>query len=201
VGCKALRRKAEALALSTGDGGKALARKIAAQLKRQAKAAAIKAQQDKIDADMPVLIAKGRTHRDLIAGWIEFQIEDPKITKVETARRLGISQKTLHAVINQAVKEGWLKFDDPLSRIEHEIVPKVVDNLNHFLDKKDKTVTIEAAKGTIFKTYLESKGISEAPQTVLALKIETVDGDAKVIEGHVLGKPRVTVEELCPGQK
>jgi Mn-dependent DtxR family transcriptional regulator len=201
VGCKALRRKAEALALSTGDGGKALARKIAAQLKRQAKAAAIKAQQDKIDADMPVLVAKGRTYRDLVAAWIEFQIEDPKITKVETSRRLGISQKTLHASINRAVKEGWLKFDDPLSRIEHEIVPKVVDNLNHFLDKKDKTVTIEAAKGTIFKTYLESKGISEAPQTVLALKIETVDGDAKVIEGHVLGKPRVTVEELCPGQK
>ncbi len=114
-----------------------------------------------------------------------------KITQTEIARRLGISRFSLANHIDRAVKEGWLKFDQPLERLEHELMPKVVDNLNYFLDKKDKTVTLETAKGTLYKDYQASKGINDSPTTVLALKIETVEPEnVKIIEGHIVGTAR-----------
>lgn len=120
---------------------------------------------------------------------------EPGIKSNEIARRIGISPKTLYAYISQANREGWLKFDDPISRIDHEIIPKVLDNISEFLDQKDKTVTIETAKGTIFKQYQDEKGLGEVSQTVLALKIETVEPDrVKVITGHIVGKPKALLE-------
>ena len=103
-----------------------------------------------------------------------------------------ISKRTLNAAIQQAVENGWLKFEDPLAKLEYEIVPKVVRNLNAWLDENDKVVTIEAAKGMVFPIYRESKGINEAPQTVLALKIEapTDAQSAAVMTGQIIGAPR-----------
>lgn len=117
---------------------------------------------------------------------------EPNLTNSEIAARLGISAGHLKTLIYEARKAGWLRFHDPLDQIEYGLIPKVVANLEHFLDAKDKAVTIEVAKGTVFKQYQESKGISEAPQTVLALKIETGAPDANmpVIEGRIVGKPR-----------
>lgn len=104
---------------------------------------------------------------------------------------MGISPRTLNGLIYQASKEGWLVFEDPLSTIEFDIIPQVVKNLKKFLAEEDKTVTIETAKGTVFKQYQEHKGVSDAPQTILALKIEQIEGDGpKMIAGHVVGKPK-----------
>jgi hypothetical protein len=53
-------------------------------------------------------------------------------------------------------------------------------------------------KHTVFKQFQESKGISEQPTTVLALKIETVDpANMKVVTGHVVGKPRIIDSEVA----
>ncbi len=86
---------------------------------------------------------------------MEIRTADPSLKNVEVAKLMGMTQAGLKSCINKAIKEGWLKFDDPLSRIEHELIPKVIDNLNFFLDKKDKTVTLETAKCTVFKAYQE----------------------------------------------
>ena len=53
-------------------------------------------------------------------------------------------------------------------------------------------MTIEAAKGMVFPIYRETKGLSEAPQTVLALKIESPTGDqsSAVLTGQIIGTPR-----------
>lgn len=130
--------------------------------------------------------------RSRIADWLEVRALEPGITNTEIARRMGISRQSLQALIYKAQQEGLLKFEDPLDKIEYEVIPKVVNNLNHYLDAKDKTVTIETAKGTIFKAYQESKGINEAAQTILALKIEAAPGGegVKVVSGHIVGKPR-----------
>lgn len=124
---------------------------------------------------------------------------EPGISNKEVARRLGITSGTLNSMIHKASKEGWLVFEDPLSRIEYEIVPKVVENLNYFLDQRDKTVTIEAAKGTIFKVFQEAKGLNEGSTTVLALKIEAAPPlekgeQPKVIVGEIVGRPRLLEE-------
>ena len=151
-----------------------------------------------LDADLPVLRTKptSRTIRPLIAHWIALRSLDPSITVGQAAEKLGVTKSTLQTYIYRATKYGWLKFDDPMSRVEYEIIPKVLDNLNHFLDAKDKMVTVEAAKGTLFKTYAESKGAGQQQQTVLALKIEMPDGtETKIMGGHIVGKPKRLEDE------
>lgn len=133
--------------------------------------------------------------RQHVADWITIRMQDPDITMTEAAKRLNIGRNTLYRAIAQGRAQGWLKLEDPIDRIEYEIIPKTVDNLNYFLDKKDKAVTIEAAKGTIFKQFQEAKGLLEnSNTTVLALKIESLpltDGaPAKFITGQIIGKPR-----------
>lgn len=103
---------------------------------------------------------------------------------------MGITPGTLSTHIYRATKEGWLKFDDPLSRVEFQLIPKIVRNLDEFLEDRDRTVTIEAAKGTLFKQYAESKGVTNAPTTVLALKLELPSGETKAIFGKVVGSGR-----------
>ena len=150
-------------------------------------------QTEVIDADAP-LVTTGRTAKDRVAEWVAIRSMEPGIRNKEIARRLGIGEHHLNTLISRATREGWLKIESPLDRIEYEIIPKTVDNLNHFLDKKDKTVTIEVAKGTIFKQFQEAQGISERPTTVLALKIESPnygsEPEVKIVTGTILGRPK-----------
>jgi len=138
------------------------------------------------------VVDENETPRAYVARWLELRSKDPDLTIHEAARQLRISKRTLNAAIQQAVENGWLKFEDPLSRLEYEVVPKVVRNLNAWLDENDKTVTIEAAKGMVFPIYRESKGVNEAPQTILALKIEspTNEQSSAVLTGQIIGAPR-----------
>ena len=138
------------------------------------------------------MVDENETPRAYVARWLELRSKDPDLTIHEAARQLRISKRTLNAAIQQAVENGWLKFEDPLSRLEYEVVPKVVRNLNAWLDENDKTVTIEAAKGMVFPIYRESKGVNEAPQTILALKIEspTNEQSSAVLTGQIIGAPR-----------
>ena len=133
-----------------------------------------------------------RSARSRVYSWIQMRATEPGIKTAEMARRLGITPGTLNSVIYKARKEGWLVFDDPMSKLEHDIIPQTVDNLKKFVDAGDKTVTIEVAKGTIFKQFQEAKGISDAPVTVLALKIEAPEagGEVKVMTGQIVGRPR-----------
>lgn len=122
---------------------------------------------------------------------------EPDLNHADIARKIGIAPRSLYSLIHKATKEGWLQFSDPVSRIEHEIIPKVVDNLSRFLDERNERVTIETAKGTIFRKYQEEQGISDVSTTVLALKIETVDPDkVKLTTGRIVGKPRALTAEM-----
>lgn len=131
--------------------------------------------------------------------WAQFRATEPGITNVEIASRLGVSAAALNGYITIARREGWLRFEDPIARMEFEIVPKVMDNLNKLLDREDRTTTIETAKGTIFRTYQDSKGISDAPQAILALRIEQAEGtNTKFITGHIVGRSKAIKEMETP---
>lgn len=174
--CASRRRTAEAIALTTRDGRSSLAAKGSKQVG------------EAIEADF---VITGTTPRDRVAQWVALRQQEPGIKTSEIARRLGIVPHTLYATLTRAQKEGWLRFDDPLSRIEYEIIPKVLNNMSKFLDQEDKAVTIEAWKSTAAKHYLEAKGVTEAPQTFVAIKIEAADPDSlKVITGTIVGRPR-----------
>lgn len=143
--------------------------------------------------DLPALVAPDHSARGRVAEWIAIRAEEPHLKPREIAERMGIKPQTLTGIISDARKAGWLQFDDPLEKIEHLIVPKVVDNLLEFLEAKDKTVTLETAKGTIFKQYQNSKGISENPTNVLALKIEmpaNPNDVPKLAVGQIVGQPK-----------
>ena len=131
-----------------------------------------------------------QNHKHWVGEWMAARLVEPAITQKEMATRLGIHEVTMNNAVKQGIREGWLRFDEALERMKYEVVPKTLDNLIEFLDKKDKTVTVETAKGTIFKMYQASEGINEGQQLILALKIESIPQDQKIIEGQIVGKPR-----------
>lgn len=146
-----------------------------------------------LNANLPPLHGRDtRDARSRIADWILLKATEPGITNIEIAKRMGIQTQTLNTLIYKATKAGWLVFDDPLEQIEHQIIPKTLENLNHFLDAKDKQVTIETAKGTVFPMFKESRGLGEAQVTVLSLKIEQPEPstEMRVVTGTVVGRPR-----------
>jgi transposase len=153
------------------------------------------------DADFPVLYAlpSPNSARARILQYITLRAEG--LAGKEIAERIGIKYATLRTMVYRASQEGWLKFTDPTERFQNQIVPKVVDNIEHWIDKKDKTMTIEAAKGAgIFKNYQAIKVEGQAPMTVLALKIEPAPGgNAKVLTGHVVGVPKAIEGEVTGG--
>jgi hypothetical protein len=179
--CTSRRRKAEALLRTDGDGGNQLALPE-------------KPSRKPISADLPALIATTKDPRSRISEWLAHRALDASLTNKEIARRMGLNPKSLNTLISRATLEGWLVFDDPLSRIQHQIIPKTIDNLNYFLDRKDKTVTIEVAKGTVFRQFQAAEGIQDNQQTVLALKIEMPeslpDPEMKIVSGVIVGRPR-----------
>ena len=179
--CKSRRRQAEAVLGATGAGGSGVEAKTPPPTTLS-----------QINADFPLIATDGKTPKERIIQWLNLKNSEPGITNTEIARRIGIHRGHLQALLARATAEGWLRFDDPLSRLEHEIIPKAMDNLSVLLKNQDKTATLETMKGTAFPAYRESKGISDAPQTVLALKIEAIpsDPDTKVLSGTIVGKPR-----------
>lgn len=194
-GCTACSRQKKALAFATGNATSGV---IPPQPVHEPQGLTPAPSEPGKVLEGDILEVPGRTMRDRIGQWMELRREDPSLTNVECAKLIGIAPQTLNTYISKAHREGWLKFTEPLARIEHEIIPQTLDNLSHYLSiagGRDKQVTIEVAKGVVFKQYLDSKGISEAPQTVLALKIETqapVEGQVvKAGSGHVVGVPRI----------
>jgi transposase len=111
----------------------------------------------------------------------------------QIGEELGLTHGTIRDIVYKASKGGLIKYDDPFEHFEDSIVPKVVDGIEYWVDQKDKKMIIEAAKGAgIFKAHQAIKIESEAPQTILALKIEMPPGTEapRVITGRVVGKPR-----------
>lgn len=112
----------------------------------------------------------------------------------EIADKLDLSYSTVKNIVSKGNKQGLIQYDDPFERFENMLIPKVVDNIEYWLNEKDKKMTIEAAKGAgIFKAHQAIKVEGQAPQTVLALKIEMPEAsglESKTIVGHVVGKPR-----------
>ena len=178
--CKARRRQQETLAVAAGIGGAHLA----------------SGPTKTITTKTGVKKAAPKDLRARIAQFLHFSMMFPNAPRTELAEKMGITPKRLYEIITKGKNEGLIEFSDPLERLDYEIIPKIVDNLIYFLNAKDKTVTIEAAKGTLFPAYKESRGMSETSQTVLALKIELPDGnEIKVVGGgRIVGTPKALDE-------
>lgn len=180
--CKSRRRQTEAILGATGKP-----REEVEALSRTRRKNII----DKITSPIVNTLTENDPHA-FVKQWTLLRILEPNITVKQAAKRMEITDRTLYRAIKQGIKEGWFAFDDPMDKLEHEVIPKLIENINEFVDKKDKFVTMETAKATIFKVYQAAHGASDAPVTMLALKIENASPDeGKVFTGVVVGKPNV----------
>jgi hypothetical protein len=132
-----------------------------------------------------------------IADYVLLQSTHPDLHKKELAAKLGVSLGTLERDLQYAHKAGWLNFDEPLERLKFEIIPGAISNLAEFVRQKDRTVTLETMKATVFKQYQAELGIMDGGQNILALKIEMTggpEGEAKVVEGQIVGRAKELVD-------
>lgn len=179
--CVARRRKAQALADGFGQASAAV----------EALSPPTTTDNEVIVTDAPSIGRNILKHR--IKLWLKWKAIEPELSHKEAAKRFGIAPQTLSNNIYTATKEGWLRFEDPLNELRYEILPKVTHNLKYYLDQGDKEVTIKTAQGTIFRQFLDSEGIKDAPTTVLALKIEmpaNPPSNGAGMRGQIVGSPR-----------
>ena len=135
-------------------------------------------------------ISKTKTH---VANWIRAKAANPDASNVEIAKDLGITVRTLRAALYKGRKQGWLEFSDPLHELKYGMVPKAMENLNLFLDARDKDITRDIIKATVLAEYAAAEGIQQQPNTVFALKIELPEGFDKVaasanVRGVIVGR-------------
>lgn len=183
-GCRCRACKGRTQALAAGTGGDSSS---------GPETQALATSQDIINASLPPLVAGAKNNaRKHVVEWIAVKAANPDITNADAARKIGISRTHLQHCIQRGTKEGWLVFEDPHDRLHNVLVPRVVDNIEYWLKKKDKKMTIETAKGVgLFQSYAPVKGDNEVTQPILALKIEHVDGTtAKAITGHIVGRAK-----------
>lgn len=139
-----------------------------------------------------------RKLRERVAQYITFKTAYPDDTREQLAKRMGVAAVTISTILRRGKETGLISFDDPLERVEFELIPRVIDNLAFYLAQQDKTVTLETAKGTIFKQFAEAKGVSEAQQTILAIKIEQPDNSTvKLVSGHIVGRPKELADHIA----
>ena len=150
--------------------------------------------------DVPpgVIVVQRKGIKSYIADWALHKAEGK--SNQEIADLLGINYSTLRTYLCRAHKEGWLRIEDPLDRLEHVIGPKVVENVEHFIDKKSERMTIKAAEGLgYFKSHQVVKSDEIARPTILALKIEMpiqAEQSVEQLMGAIKGTPKYLEGEL-----
>ena len=141
-----------------------------------------------------------RSLRNTIAKWKLMRIQQPNWSTARIATELGMSKASLYRSIGQARKKGILKIEDVEDQIEHVLKPKVMENIEHYLNEKDKEMTIQAAKG--IGIFTPKQGSADQPTTVIGIKIEMPPGADNVSEniagvGHYTeGDSTIVVEEV-----
>lgn len=118
------------------------------------------------------------------------------MTNVQIAETLHYSPTTIDTYLYRAGKQGWLSeiVDDPKDAIEYDVMHKVVRNMGEALDSDDAErrdkMTVEVARGTIFKKFDPQTGQAAPTLTMLAVKIEMPVGALeKVRPGAIVGQP------------
>lgn len=140
------------------------------------------------NADLPAWTIQGRSAQDRVAEFVKLKAENPDITTEEAAHKMGIARRTLQHHLTKAGREGWLRFEDSMSRVEHEVIPLAIRNTIILLEQGDPKTTIETMKGTVFPEWRAAKGVQDQNQNILAIKIEQGHGSEPEIDVRSLGR-------------
>lgn len=136
------------------------------------------------------LVPSGQIVKSYVADWAIMKMSGKSNSDI--AKELGISPSYLSSCLTVAHNNGWLKFNELKDRLEFVIAPKVVDNIEHFIDNKSERMTIEAAKGLgMFQSHQAVKVDGGEQQTALILNIEMAPAtEVKQVTGTIMGRPK-----------
>lgn len=119
-----------------------------------------------------------------------------EMTNPQIGEMLGLTAGTIDQYLYRAGKMGWLEelVDDPKDAIEYDVLHKVVRNLHDALDCDDPdrrdSMTVEVARGTLFKKFDPKTNVAPPPLTMLAVKIEMPAGEMPSVRaGAIVGTP------------
>ncbi len=151
-----------------------------------------------LPAEAPMLL-KDRTFRSRVAEICLLRAQG--LNNKQIAERMHLAHSTIKTFITRAKKQGLLRYDNPEARLQHELAPLVVDNIEYFLKTPDREasklkMTIEAAKGLgMFKSHAAHKIEGASQQMAIAIKFEMPEGGPTYVEGHIVGTPKFTPKE------
>lgn len=115
----------------------------------------------------------------------------------EIAPQLNLSPRTVKDYIKIAGVNGWLDLPDQKEKLEYQVIPKAVRNLDAMLDSPDSDVkhnaTLKTLEGTLFKQFGVAQGGPQLPG-VLAIKIEMPPGALAAPRPEALGGVPAYVE-------
>lgn len=129
----------------------------------------------------------------------------------QIAAELDIKPASIYQYLWRASKAGLLPkteggtFLDPRDQVEVDLTQRVTRNMREFLDSDDesirKEVTLELAKGALFKKFDPEKGSVANPQmNVLSIRIEMPEGPPPVIRAGTVGGTPSYVEGEIVGE-
>lgn len=131
------------------------------------------------------------------------------LTHAQIGEKLNISTGSVSQYLYRANQAGLLRdkktgeslLIDPKDRIDIDIGQRVVRNLTEMLNSDDdeirKEVTLEVAKGTLFKHYDKDKAAPMPSMNVLQVKIEMPETGGSVIrDGSIGGVPAYVEGEV-----
>lgn len=152
-----------------------------------------------LNPDVPQYVVKTKGIRTKIADYVQLRIENPDISYDDAAKELGISKNTLRNYVFRAVSEGWLRFEDPLSRLDFEIIPQATQVTLDALAAKDVKVAIEVMKGTVFPEYRAIRGTADAVNNTIAIQVVGGEGEPQVnIRSRGVPKGALGPKEQAP---
>lgn len=137
-----------------------------------------------------------------IAAIVALKAEDPSLTTIDIAHKLGMTPAAIRKMLYRARKE--FKFNDVADSLNYMAIPQALENLNTGLKGGDKDYTLATLKGVgIFRNHSAVKQEGGGTAAVLTINIQMPDmapGQVApvVAIGSVIGSPRRISESSEP---
>lgn len=115
----------------------------------------------------------------------------------DIAAALGIEARSIKGMMWKAGRNGWLDFDEPKNRLEYQILPKALKNLDEAMSsdavlntgmKERNAISLKIVEGTLYPQFA-TQAAPATNATLVGVRVEIVGGGDKstVREGTIMG--------------
>lgn len=116
-------------------------------------------------------------YRRHVAEWARLMLDEPGLSNIDIAERLGINERTLRAHLQRSRETGFLKITDPELKLENEILPLAMERLGEHVDAGSLQAVLEVVKGLgLLKSHQAIKTQTEVTQKIAVVNIHVPEG-------------------------